>query len=434
MKTKLLGRASHRPHCVLVTALVISACVACWSDEHEEGGVVLNAAPDLAQADPLESIRSRLDANETVEAIALANELIDRIEHETTRYDPSLVDPLVLLGDGLRKNSEYVEALDTYDRARHIARISHGLHSVEQLSVVYREAETYHELGQIGRATNRQEYAYSIYTRSFEDNSIDRLPGMFSLADWYLEIRNVFAARGIYDDALKITQAQLGRTDPQNIRALRGLALSYRYERFITPTEFELPDDAILQTASPDDKVPKYEASVNKFAPGEEALKELVRIEMEREGKTSESLAYAKLDLADWFLLFHKHQRAALIYRDIWNMFAEDPQAEFLQTEFSEPRALYYPLAKSPEIQPPTYLKEPMEGVIELSFNVTQKGEVTDAKVLSVTPDDRFVDEFLASMLDARYRPVIRNGERESQEGVILTHTYIFFPDIDGVE
>lgn len=433
MKTRGSGLIGSKALGLAVVVAFLQGGSPYWCEEHVEDDVSL---PDMQEVsgDPLESIRSRLSANETDEAIELASNFIDQLEDEWSRFDPILVEPLLLLGDGLRKNGDYVNALDTYDRARHVSRLAHGLHAVEQLDVVYREAETYHELGQIGRATDRHEYAFSVNVRSYGEATVELLPGLFELAEWYLEVRNVFAARGLFDDALNITKQNLERTDPYNIRALKGLALSYRHERFTTPGELVVGDEFIDRMASSDESVPTYKATVNRFAPGEEALKELVEIEQERAESTPESLAYAKLELADWYLLFDKIDLATVVYRDVWDMYEDDPDAEFLRNEFSEPMPLYYPLPRSPQPQPQSDLVEPLEGSVELKFTVNAEGLVSDVIAESAVPDDRFVEGFVESMEAARYRPAIQKGERQSREGVILTHDYIFFPDSDGGE
>lgn len=405
------------------------------------GGLVIGQEDDASleqsslvgtdlDGDQIDVIRAHLLAAEADDAVTLANLLIEEIEDRHSRFDESLVVPLTLLGDGQRQLGMYVEALDAYDRARNVSRLVNGLHSLNQIDVLYREAETYYELGQIGRASQRHEYAFSIYLRSFEEGSVELLPGLFALADWYIETRNIFAARGLFHKSVEIAKNHLERTDPRNIRALKGLASSYRLERFTPPAEFEIPEDVLLTARLPEESAMRYEAKINDFAHGEEALKELVKIEQEREGSTRESLAYAKLDLADWFLLFRKHRRAEVVYRDIWQMFVDDPSAQFIQTEFVEPRALYYPLGKSPGTLPSTPYQEPVEGTIEFSFDVTKTGEVANVEVVLVEPDGRFQDEFLDWMERARYRPVIDKGIPQPKEGVTLAHTYIFYPDL----
>ncbi len=403
-------------------------------DDSVNVGALDDEALPMDADDPLTQIQSRIDSNEFDEAVDLAEELIQRIENEKSQYDLDLVQPLVLLGEGSRKNKDYVGALNAFDRARQVSRLANGLHSLEQVDIVYREADTYYELGQVSRANDRQEYAFSIYARSYESESVDLLPGLFSLADWYVEMRNIFAARGLYYAAMKISESNLEQTDPRNIRALKGLASTYRLERWSPPGGENATRNTVTVSSYPEDYELIYKAVVNDFAPGEEALKDLVKIEMEREGSTQESIANAKLELADWFLLFYKFNQAEVVYKNIWEMFENDSNSEYLSKEFSEPVPLFYPLARSPGAQPAEALSTPIEGILELSFSVSEEGDVEDIEVLSVEPNDKFLDDFVDSMELARYRPAMIDGVAERREGVIFTHSYIYFPNVDADE
>ena len=419
--------------CVLVGLLYI-ASVSWGQVDTEDQPTSTQNQSNFEELDPLDRVKALLAAGEYEDVIDQATLLVDAIEDRRSRWDSALFEPLLLLGDGYRGNSEYVEALDTYDRARQVSRMAQGLHSLGHVEVVYREADTYYELGQIGRANDRHEYAYSIFLRQYEDFSIDLLPAIFRLADWYVVTRNIFPARGLFDYATKITEKHLDHTSLDNIRALKGLASTYRFERFMPPRDGTTHQTTSAITPWAENHPYIYQVKINDFAPGEEALKTVVEIEMEREGATQESLAQAKLDLADWFLLFEKYQLAGVVYKDIWEMYKDDQEATFLTDEFAEPVALYYPLAKSPDPQPAGYVREPEEGSIELSFSVTDRGKVKNIEVESVEPDDRFVDRFVESMEQARYRPVLRDGVVENRERVILTHDYLFYPSLEESE
>lgn len=412
---------------VIATSLLFFGLGVAGQDEtSDESTSSLDAS---LKRDQVDVIRSRLKGFEADDAVMLSNELIEEIEANHSRVDESLIVPLTLLGDGQRQLGNFVEALEAYDRARYVSRLVNGLHSIDQVDVLYREAETYYELGQIGRAGQRHEYAFSIFLRSFEEDSVELLPGVFALAEWYIETRNIFAARGLYQNAVDISKTHLERTDPRNIRALEGLASTYRLERFTPPAEYEVPQQDLLASMLPEASSFRYVAKLNDFAKGEEALKELVKIELEREGSTVESIAYAKLALADWFLLFQKHQRAGVIYRDIWAMFASNPNASFVRQEFVAPKALYYPLGRNPGLQASSLLQNPIEGTVEFSFDVTDEGEVTNIEVVTIEPDGRYQDEFMDWMERARFRPIINEGMPMPRQGLTLTHHYMFYPD-----
>lgn len=413
----------------MVSLLIFGFSVSAQQDDSAEQQSAVFSS--VLGGEQIDAIRSQLEASEGGDAVRLARQLVENIESNGSRFDEALVVPLTLLGDGQRMLGQYVEALETYDRARNVSRLNNGLHSLSQIDVLYREAATYFELGQFLRAGQRHEYAFSIFLRSFEEDSVELLPGLFALADWYIETRNIFAARGLFHNAVEISKTHLDRTDPRNIRALKGLANSYRLERFTPPSEYDVPrEEGFLTGRLPEESSLRYEAKVNDFAKGEEALKELIEIEQEREGSTLESLAYAKLELADWFLLFKKYQLAGVVYRDIWDMFIDDPRAVFVQEEFVKPIPLFHPLGTNPGSAPSEILQEPVEGKITFSFDVAATGELANIEVVSVEPNGRYQDEFMDSMKRARFRPVILEGVPEHTEGVTLTHTYFFFPDL----
>lgn len=419
---------NHLIRLVLIVGLL--ACLSA-SPEVETLDQQLWDPAQLEDQSAVAQIEARLSANEYEEVVSLSKALIEQIEQESSRYDEALIDPLVLLGDGSRATGEYVEALGAYERARHLTRLAHGLRSLEQVDVVYREADTYLELGQISRANDRHEYAYSMYVRSFEPFSTDLLPGLFKLADWYTDTENIFAARGLYEYASKITARHLDAADINNRRALKGLARTYRLERFRPPRTLGHVETLVPKTYWADERPYVYYAEVNNYAPGAEALVDLVKIEMDREGSTTESIAYAKLELADWFLLFAKYRRARIVYEDIWKMFEDNPDAEFLQKEFSKPIVLYYPLPMEPAPLPVGYRAEPTEGTIELSFNVLDDGTVKDVQLVHVEPTDRFVSLFKGAMRSARYRPLFQDGKAEGTKGVTVTHKYYFYPNFE---
>ena len=177
-------------------------------------------------------LRARIDAGEAEDVLNLAAKVIAELEDTRTNYDDALVKPLIVFGDASRELGQYIEAIEAYGRARQISRINKGLNSIEQVEAVHREAETYYEIGHIGDANDSYEYIFTIYNQQFEPFSVDLLPTVFMLADWYVLIYNVFAARGLYEYATNIVEHHLERTSPENIRALQGIANTYRLERF----------------------------------------------------------------------------------------------------------------------------------------------------------------------------------------------------------
>ena len=387
-------------------------------------------AADVLGTDSTSRIKQLIDSNEVDQAIRLATEAIDDIEGTSSRYDSELVKPLTLLGDGYSKSGDHLSALDAYDRARHITRLNNGLHHIAQVDVLYREAQSYFALGQIQVANDRHETAYGVYARAFEQFSVELLPGIFRLGDWYGETSNIFAARGLYEYALRITEQHLSRDHPDNLRALKSLARTYRLERYRPPQNLgfdEPPTPSLFRTS---DRPFVYYAELNSFAPGEKALLEVTRIELAREEPEQESIARAKLELADWYLLFDKFESASVVYNNVIGMYEGEEDSQFFQSEFVEPVPLHLPLTVDPMALPKEKRAMPSTGSIDLAFRVTKKGDVRDVRVLSSEPVKTFDKQFRNAMRQARYRPAFENGEAIDREELNLVHSFVYFPVI----
>lgn len=411
---------------------VLLASITVSTDSHEESLSPLNASTGAgADADQIlepSKLLARIEAGEAEEVLTLAAEVIDEIEESATKYDEALVKPLIVVGDAHRKLGRYVEAIEAYERARQVARINNGLTSIEQVEAVHREAETYYEIGHIGDANDSYEYIFSIYNKQFEPFSVELLPSIFMLADWYVLIYNVFAARGLYEYATEIVKHHLERTSPENIRALQGLASTYRLERFrplssLGPVQSRIP---VLYWA--DDTPFTYYAKVNDFESGEDTLIELVKIEIERPDSTAESIARAKLDLADWFTLFEKNSQAAVIYRDVLATFDDSPDSDFLTQEFFDPVPLFLPLSTSPEPQRLSLSTQPITGEVGFTVAVDETGRVNEVQLDFARPQSDHVKDFEKSLMNAIYRPRFLNNEPRPRNNVVVRHLYVFYP------
>ena len=414
--------------------LVLHCSITLFSQSQEDpapslGTTTLENADDGLLLEP-SKLRARIEAGEAEEVLTLATEVIAEIEASRTRYDERLVKPLIVFGDANRELGQYIDAIEAYERARQISRLTNGLNSIEQVEAVHREAETYFELGHIGNANDSYEYIFSIYNQQFEPFSVDLLPTIFMLADWYVLIYNVFAARGLYEYATEIAKHHLERTSPENIRALQGLASTYRLERFRPLSALGQIRSRIPVLYWADETPFRYHAKVNDFESGEEALIELVKIELERRDSTKESVARAKLELADWFTLFEKNKQAEVIYQDILATF-ENTEAEFLTNEFGDAVPLFLPLSTSPDPQPLSLELPPATGEVGFSVDVDETGRVIQVQLDFAQPQTAFVNEFEKSLKNAIYRPRFEDGGPVPRTNVKVNHTYIFFPKTD---
>jgi tetratricopeptide (TPR) repeat protein len=336
------GRPTSARCSTRLAALLIAAAATCpaiaapAADEAQAEGATLPATLGNIASD-LDLVEAQIEAREYEPARTWLEAHVRELEGGAHRYDPALIRPLVLLGDANMGKSEYAEALRHYQRATHLARVSAGLKSLEQIEIVYREAAAYKAIGAYQEASDREEYAYQILSARTGPNDPALLPAVYRLADWYMMTGNPFAARELYQRAIRIHDAS-GELDTEAaVPALQGLATTYRLERFPpTYTSREVLPASML--ATPELQQP---VSLNNFPVGEEALQRVARIRQQAAAEAPMAHVEAVLDLADWYTLFDKPARANALYAHAFELLGQIPDTD-RNGYFATPRLLYF--------------------------------------------------------------------------------------------
>ena len=387
--------------------------------------------PDLSQTDQ----RSwQVDAEQQIEARQFDNARlllengIETLEDEHNRYHSDLVAPLETLGDVHYLLGNFPDAAESYQRAIHISRVNAGLHAPDQIPIVHKEARTYTAMGDLARANEREEYAYNLGLRAFGAYDPRLLKGLFHLADWYEQTNNIFAARGLYQHAVHVIDSQLNEQDPAMIAALRGLARSYRLERFPPIYIGDSGDVASFTGRAVANPTRPTVVVVNNFSAGEETLQRIVRLRREAQEPDDVLIAEAILDLADWYLLFKKNSRAHDLYQHAFNMI-EAVEAVDASTFFAEPKLLHYPRPRNPELNPVRQDQTPSKGHVRLSFDVSPYGLISNVKTVSSVPANLMDFRVRRSMRYARYRPAVVNGQAVEFTGHEYLWEFNYLPD-----
>ena len=383
-----------------------------------------------AESAALEAAAGQVRAGEHLDAINTVEALIDGIERHTNRYDLGLVAPLLVLGDALAGVGDDDGAFGAYDRALHITRIGRGLHHPSQVTSVYRQAKLHAERGSMRDANHRHEYAYRTLRRAHGADDPALLPGMFTLADWYMTIYNIFSARSLYERAAAIGAQQLPSDDPARVRALRWLAATYRAERFPPYRALEgrrrsggaAGSGGGFALAQRSGRRPP----INRFSRGERALIEVVKLMRARQDAKPSEVAQAMLELGDWFLLFEKRQRAFTLYREVWELL--EANHTLLAHTFDAPAPLYLPLPKSPPRPAHARPEESRDGVVELAIDVDVDGLVAKVETVRADPRDLMDSKVRRAVRIARYRPAFDGREPLATAGLRVVHNFTYYP------
>jgi tetratricopeptide (TPR) repeat protein len=357
-------------------------------------------------ASDLDLVQTQIEAREYDAAQVWLEGHVRELEGGPQRYDPELIRPLTLLGDVHMGKGEYADALRNYQRATHLTRVTGGLKSLDQVELVYREATAYKAMGAVRDASDREEYAYRILAQNSGPADPALLPALHRLAGWYLETGNHFAARQLYERALRIHDA-IGEIDsPAAIPALQGLAITYRRERFPADPAAarEQPGQALVVNQEFQQQI-----AMNNFPAGEEALQQVVRIRQATAANDPMHLVEAVLDLADWYTLFDKPARAEPLYAHAHELLAAVPDTD-PTGYFAQPRMLYMPEPGVPRGARDVVGGETRNGYIELGYDVSETGYVRNLQTLASEPDGYMDLRARRSMRVARFRPALVDG------------------------
>ncbi len=371
-----------------------------------------------------EAVRIKRRAGEA--DIAVYQRRVAAIEEDFSGFDPRLVDALIDLGKSMHAIGHNNDALGVLERAQHISRVTDGLYSLQQLKSIDVIAAVLSDLNRWTDAIKAKEYALYLVQHQYGGGSMEMAEQLNDLAIWYESVGHVFGARQAYERAAVIIDAKAGADDPRRAVALRRLARSYRLERF--PVH-RIHDDE--QRYEVDPNGPELFGSerrlgmLNRFAPGENALKEAIRIYQRQQPVATAETAAALVELGDWYLLFNKFDIAMAAYREARAQLAQQPEQQVAL--FAQPAAVYF----RPPAAPPRPALDAIpeyRGYIELTFDVSERGDVDNVQVVTAVPEQLLTKQLLEAMRKARFRPQLdASGNAVASSGARFRFEFPYF-------
>ena len=383
---------------------------------------------------PLEAVAVDIENAEYAKAEAFLAPYLRAVEAARHRYHPALVRPLLLLGDARFGQGNYPAALESYSQAVQVSRVSDGLFTPNQVEAVYKQSEALQRLGDGEAATRREEYAYEVLARAYGTEDEAMLPGVFRLARWYKDAYNIFAARALYQQALKIYGANGKASTPRAIPALQGLAETYRMERF-PPFYVDDRESPSLLASRPGGRFANYDVplQINSFPVAERALQEVIRIRQQDVSTGPTPVSEAILDLADWHLMWEHFRKAHTLYEHVYLRFEKVGSVD-AATYFAEPVLLHFAAPKDPRPPPAGEREEQTAGFVEVQFQVSANGSVRNMEVVASEPDGLMDFPVRRSLRSARYRPAMVDGKAAPFEGEVYRHEFNYFPRSEKVD
>lgn len=398
-----------------------------------------HAADDMAENPDLDYLALQIKNAEAEQARSALEQIVADMQLDQGRYAYALVEPLTLLGDAQMVLQNPREAADHYAHALHLSRSNQGLFAPEQVDIVYRQATLHTAEGNLSEARQREEYAFEVLQRHYGRASLDLLPAIKRLGEFYQRSFNFLGARTLFKQALVILEAQNNQSSETAIPYLQGIAKTYLTERF-PPFYNASQFDPRAQSSLREMDLSREHLSISNFPAGERALQTVVSIRQqsvdralldpemsdEENSALTEALQAAMLDLADWHQMFGHIREARALYT---HLYKEIDASERALVTFDEPKLLYFPKPKDPK-RPNDSRRQPASGEVEVRFDVLPSGRIRNLETITSIPEGLMDFQVRRNLRDAVFRPAINSEGPFVSEGFGYRYEFDHYPKL----
>jgi len=371
------------------------------------------------------------DFERRMRSISRFNEAIADAETVSGAWDNSLVEQLTTLGSLQQQQGNYPGAIETHERAIHVQRIHGGLHTIDQAPLVRRMIESHVAMRDWTEADTYHNYLFFIQQKTYGSSDPRLIPALGELANWHIHAFDIghgqslamrlSSAQMLFATASRLVDMHFGADDSRYVEYQRGLARSawlvaqnQDLLRELDRAQFRAPQEALRDTIMIDISLPVRPVG---FRAGENALKNMM--EHYRQQENGEQLAEATAQLADWYLLFNRRGQARETYRQAWDGLAGgEGAAEARRRLFGQVRQIPVYGTDGNGWMLNNFGFAPDSGetkydYIDVSFDVTQWGEVRNIETLSEqSPDTESQHGWVRrNIRDSMFRPMLAGGE-----------------------
>ena len=309
---------------------------------------------------------------------------ITELESEYGAYSPVLPERLLSLGMALQAEGRHVDAAAVFKRGTHLARVSSGLYSTEQLPLLESEISSLQAIGDHLAVDERQRYLYRVQSKA-PLTPEQRAKGLLQQADWQ---RQAFFLTIDEDPGLRLLQmweyyrlalnevlGHQGDTSRDLLPPLYGM-LQAQY--MISAYRWAENTEDVSRSFSGNGLRPPTSAyQRDNFDRGRAVLNAIYNLETRNSDVDSGAATRALTMMGDWLLWHGDREDAIAQYTQALAELADDTAAQALAAElFAAPVPL--PAMEGLELHAP--LAAEGVGDILLSLTVDARGKVANVE------------------------------------------------------
>jgi hypothetical protein len=424
----------------------------------------LTSLPHAAPAVELQEWLAQRDATPTLPpdqleaGIAAYEQSVLALESQGGAFAPQLDEDLLGLGSLLLQAGDTTRAQQVLERALHVNRVNDGLFNEGQVPIVERTIEAHLARGDLVAADAQQEYLLYVQRKNLDSRSVDLLPALTRYAEWNLfafgarlptvapaadaveappeensdtmidfRTGRLITAHQVYETIINIVANNFGLGDNRLLNFERQLALTnYLYiNSFGLQGEMDplmMPYGGYLQ-----DFAGGLEGSGRPplgFRQGRDSLERRVNYLAGKTDVAPAVKAQAKLDLADWMVMYSKRMGSLEVYEEAWrDMVAAGTSADELAALFNPafpteiPTYVEHAYTRD-ALGIPADLTLKYKGFIDVEFKLSRFGVPSTVRVMnkSVTAPPQVESILVRGLRNTHFRPRLVDGTVRDNE------------------
>ncbi|MFT7242677.1 MAG: tetratricopeptide (TPR) repeat protein [Candidatus Azotimanducaceae bacterium] len=161
---------------------------------------------------------------------------ITAAEDALGQYDFSLYTPLMGLARSQQQSRDYDGAIASIQRAQHLSHRHEGVHTPLQLEGLEIMTQIYLAQDKPMMADKQQRFAFYVGSRYAGSDSLEALPAIEKLADWFTKTGQLHRARKLNEKGIEIVENHFGENTIKQLPYLQQLAKLKRLQRVCCST------------------------------------------------------------------------------------------------------------------------------------------------------------------------------------------------------
>jgi tetratricopeptide (TPR) repeat protein len=364
-----------------------------------------------ALADALTTLGDALlAARDYASAQAAYSEALQIAEQHDDPNDARTFGPQRGLGYVLAAMGRHDEAVPYLERALPVARSKYGVVDAEQIELLQALSNNLTALGRPDEARKHMYYTLRLAEKTYGESDPRVAPAICALGNWFTEVFQPAYARSLHRAALNIVTRSVGADDLAAVEPLRGFA---RIDmQVVSYPELALRAKGMKGTFAVDAQGHRLSGSRKVSDEGEAALKRALGI-LEAHGQDApkSELVDTLIQLGDWYQIKRSPRQAMPYYQRAWTLMTLDSSSQPATHPFSFPVRVFYPTPNIVAPRPASGTETRDAQFVEVQFNVDANGRVSAPRIVDHNTSQRYADQVLSAVRDARYRPRFVDGQ-----------------------